>query len=138
MSKKFIFPLRIYYEDTDAAGVVYYANYLKYMERARTEWCSANGYELRELAEEYGFLMVVRNVNVEYLKPARLGDRLEVVSEAKNAGKTSMVFQHVIRSSENHNLVFCKGSVTLVAVNSNNMRPCKIISKLSEGITHGN
>ena len=73
----FRFPLRVYYEDTDAAGVVYYANYLKFMERARTEWLAALGFDLAEFEQSHGVLFVVARMEIEYRAPARLGDRLE-------------------------------------------------------------
>ncbi|MBM3539156.1 MAG: tol-pal system-associated acyl-CoA thioesterase [Alphaproteobacteria bacterium] len=73
-----VFPLRVYYEDTDAAGIVYYANYLKFAERARTEWLRAKGIGQRELSEDEGVAFAVRRVSVEYLMPARLDDALEV------------------------------------------------------------
>lgn len=73
-----VFPVRVYYEDTDAAGIVYYANYLKFAERARTEWLRAKGVGQRDLSEQEGVAFAVRRVSVEYLMPARLDDALEV------------------------------------------------------------
>ena len=78
IDKHFRFPLRVYYEDTDAGGVVYYANYLAFMERARTEWLRAIGYENRQLMDELGVVFAVRRACVDYLGPARLDDLLEV------------------------------------------------------------
>jgi acyl-CoA thioester hydrolase len=86
------FPVRVYYEDTDAAGVVYYANYLKFMERARTEWLRELGYEQTELAREQGIVFVARSIAVEYLKPARLDDKLEIVSRIDSASRAQIVF----------------------------------------------
>ena len=76
--QEFRLPVRVYYEDTDAAGVVYYANYLRYMERARTEWLAALGFDLAALELEHGIVFAVRRVDIEYRLPARLGDRLDV------------------------------------------------------------
>jgi acyl-CoA thioester hydrolase len=73
-----VYPVRVYYEDTDAAGIVYYANYLKFAERARTEWLRAKGVGQRALSESQGVAFAVRRVSVEYLKPALLDDALEV------------------------------------------------------------
>jgi len=93
----FVFPIRVYYEDTDAAGVVYYASYLKFFERARTEWLRALGFEQRGLAE-LGVAFVARSVSVEYLKPARLDDALNIVSEIGSVGRAQIVFaQRVLR-----------------------------------------
>ena len=69
---------RVYWEDTDGGGVVYYANYLKFMERARTEWLRSLGHQQHEIAEKFGFVFAVREARVNYLKPARLDDDLEV------------------------------------------------------------
>ncbi|MEJ1469461.1 MAG: YbgC/FadM family acyl-CoA thioesterase, partial [Candidatus Sedimenticola sp. (ex Thyasira tokunagai)] len=75
---EFIWPVRVYYEDTDSGGVVYYANYLKFMERARTEWLRQLGFEQDELLEKEGILFAVRRVAVDYLRPARFNDELLV------------------------------------------------------------
>jgi acyl-CoA thioester hydrolase len=88
---EFRLPVRVYYEDTDAAGVVYYANYLRYMERARTEWLRALGYEQTVLAQQ-GIAFAARSVTVDYLKPARLDDALEVVSSIVSLGGAQLVF----------------------------------------------
>ena len=97
----FRWPVRVYYEDTDAGGVVYYANYLKFMERARTEWLRCHGFELPALADEHGILFVVRAVEIEYLKPARFNDALDVTLELDEHGRSRMsVVQQVLRGSE--------------------------------------
>lgn len=92
-----VLPLRVYYEDTDAAGVVYYANYLKYAERARTELLSSLGFENARLAAEEGVAFAVRRCEVDYLKPARLGDRLEVVSSIAALGGASLDADQIVR-----------------------------------------
>ncbi|MDT3677924.1 MAG: YbgC/FadM family acyl-CoA thioesterase [Burkholderiaceae bacterium] len=74
----FAIPIRVYYEDTDAGGIVYYANWLRYFERARTDWLRALGFGHRALADEHGVLLVVRDVSVDYRRPARLDDELVV------------------------------------------------------------
>jgi len=94
----FVFPVRVYYEDTDAAGIVYYANYLKFFERARTEWLRTLGFEQRGLAEQ-GIAFAARSIVVEYLKPARLDDALNVVSEIESVGRVQVVFaQRILRA----------------------------------------
>jgi acyl-CoA thioester hydrolase len=96
----FRLPVRVYYEDTDAAGVVYYANYLRFMERARTEWLRALGYEQSALAR-HGIAFAARSSQVEYLKPARLDDAIEVVSTIVSLGRAQMVFaQRIERDGE--------------------------------------
>jgi acyl-CoA thioester hydrolase len=76
--QSFNWPVRVYYEDTDHAGVVYYANYLRYFERARTEWLRALGFEQPELAAQHQVIFVVRSIAVEYLQPARFNDVLQI------------------------------------------------------------
>jgi len=94
----FVFPVRVYYEDTDAAGIVYYANYLKFFERARTEWLRTLGFEQKRLVEDFGIAFAARSVSVEYLKPARLDDALNVVSEIESLGRVQIIFsQRILR-----------------------------------------
>ena len=78
--------MRVYYEDTDSGGVVYYANYLKFMERARTEWLRAHGFEQTELMREHGVIFVVRDVHISYLRPAVFNDLLQVSGERPRHG----------------------------------------------------
>lgn len=88
----FHLPVRIYYEDTDAGGVVYYANYLKYFERARTEWLRAAGFDQGELARERNLLFVVRSIEVQYQRPARLDDRITVTARTESIRRASVDF----------------------------------------------
>ena len=97
----FVFPLRVYYEDTDAGGVVYYANYLRYFERARTEWLRTLGFEQDELMRTRRIAFAARSVEVDYLKPARLDDELTIVSTLIKLGRAQMVFaQRAERNGE--------------------------------------
>ena len=97
MRPAFNLPVRVYYEDTDAAGVVYYASYLKFIERARTEWLRALGYEQARLAQESGIAFAVRSLSAEYLKPARLDDSLNVCTRMLSLGRAQLVFEQVIQ-----------------------------------------
>ncbi len=101
MSKpRFALPVRVYYEDTDAGGVVYYANYLRFLERARTEWLRALGFDQSVLMQQ-GIAFAARSISAEYLKPARLDDELVVVSTIESLGRAQLVFaQRVERSGE--------------------------------------
>jgi acyl-CoA thioester hydrolase len=92
--------VRVYYEDTDSGGVVYYANYLKYLERARTEFLRELGFAQRQLAEETGLAFAVRSLAVEYLKPARLDDLIEVVTVVEDLGRAQVTFVQSIRRAE--------------------------------------
>ena len=96
----FTLPVRIYYEDTDAGGVVYYANYLKFLERCRTEWLRAIGHDQGDLLRDPGIAFVVRSVAIEYLKPARLDDMLSVGLEVEKITKSQIFFrQHIRRAN---------------------------------------
>ena len=100
MAATFALPVRVYYEDTDAGGVVYYANYLRFMERARTEWLRALGYEQAALMTQ-GVAFAARSATVDFLKPARLDDELLVVCGVESLGRAQMVFrQRIERAGE--------------------------------------
>ena len=121
----FSWPIRVYWEDTDAGGVVYYANYLKFLERARTEWLSNLGLEQDHLAEEAGVLFVVRRVEADYLKPARFNDRLLVRSELAEVGRASLTMaQRVARGEE----PLLTARVKLACVERVGFRPARIPS----------
>jgi acyl-CoA thioester hydrolase len=93
--------LRVYYEDTDSGGVVYYANYLKFLERARTELLRTLGFEQRQLAEKTGLAFAVRSLSAEYLKPAKLDDLIEVSTRVIALGRAQVTFgQSIVRSGE--------------------------------------
>ena len=101
-------PIKIYYEDTDAQGVVYYANYLKFFERARTEFLREIGYKQKELMEE-GAIFVVREVSVEFRKPAKLDQKIEIHTQIIKAGKVSFDFNQEALSMEGD--LLCGGIV---------------------------
>ena len=127
----FAWPVRVYYEDTDAAGVVYYANYLKYMERARTEWLRASGFDQIELAERYGVIFVVRSAAIEYLAPARFNDELQVTVELikVGAGQIDLV-QRVLRGDA----LLAKAAVKVACVARTTMRPTRLPQPLATRI----
>jgi len=97
LASSFVLPVRVYYEDTDAAGVVYYANYLRFCERARTEWLRALGVEQQALMHSSGIAFVVRSVKADYLQPARLDDSLQVISHIGSLRRASLQFDQEIR-----------------------------------------
>jgi acyl-CoA thioester hydrolase len=127
--KKFIWPVRVYYEDTDAGGVVFYANYLKFFERARTEMLRAMGYEQDELIANEGIIFVVRSVQVDYLSPARFNEQLQVSADVSQAKKASLTFEQVITRGDD---VLCKGIIRIACLDAKDMRPKAIPEKLLE------
>ena len=116
----FIWPVRVYYEDTDAGGVVFYANYLKFFERARTEMLRAMGYEQDDLIANEGIIFVVRSVQVDYLRPARFNQQLQVSAKVSLAKKVSLIFEQVVTRSDD---ILCKGSVKIACLDAQTLRP---------------
>jgi acyl-CoA thioester hydrolase len=100
LSEPFRFPVRVYYEDTDAAGVVYYANYLKFMERARTEWMAALGFPLSAFEREHGVVFVVHRCEIDFRAPARLNDNLVVTVEDVHRGASRLVARQEVRRED--------------------------------------
>jgi len=116
----FSIPVRIYYEDTDTGGVVYYANYLRFMERARTDWLRAQGFEQTALADEHQIVLAVKQANIKYLKPAKLDDSLMVSAKITRIGSASITFnQQVSRARE----LLCDGEVRIVCLDTITFRP---------------
>jgi acyl-CoA thioester hydrolase len=123
----FRFPVRVYYEDTDAAGVVYYANYLKFLERARCEWLSARGFEVAALEQGHGIAFAVRRVEIDFLRPARLGDRLEVTFAVVEGHRSRLVArQEIFRGNE----LLTAAQVTVVCLDQARWKPVRIPSEL--------
>ena len=123
LGQPFLWPVRVYYEDTDAGGVVYYANYLRFMERARTEWLRAMGFEQSQLAAQLRVLFVVRAVNIDYLRPSRFDDSLQVTVEVVNVGGSRIRFvQRVLRGDEE----LVRAAVDVVCVNTDTFRPARV------------
>ena len=101
---EFVWPVRVYYEDTDSGGVVYHSNYLNFMERARTEWLRSLQLEQDGLINEYGIIFVVRSLSIDYLKPALFNDALYVKSKIKKLSRASLIFeQQIVKQSEENN-----------------------------------
>jgi acyl-CoA thioester hydrolase len=127
LSEPFRFPLTVYYEDTDAAGVVYYANYLKFMERARTEWLGSLGFGVAEFEAAHGVVFVVHRMEIEYRQPARLSDRLEATMELAELGRVRMVALQQVRRGTS---VLAEARVTLACVERSSFRPARIPAEL--------
>jgi len=127
----FAFRIRVYYEDTDAGGVVYYANYLKFMERARTEWLAALGFPLATFERMHGVAFVVRRLEIDFLGPARLNDALDVTVEAVERGASRLV---ATQSCRRDGIALANAHVTLACVDKAHWRPTRIPKPLSEAL----
>lgn len=119
-SKTFIWPVRVYYEDTDAGGVVYYANYLKFFERARTEMLRERGFEQDQLIESEGIIFAVRSVQVDYLKPAHFNELIQVSAEVVQAKKASFTFEQTITRGDD---VLTKSIIRCACLDAQTLRP---------------
>jgi acyl-CoA thioester hydrolase len=118
----FVHPVRVYWEDTDAGGIVYYANYLKFMERARTEWLRTLGVEQEILKADQGLMFVVVHAEVSFRKPARYGDGLQVSCSLEDSGRASMTFrQQVVREGSAEVLV--EGLVRIACLDAHKLKP---------------
>ena len=144
---EFTLRTRVYYEDTDAAGIVYHANYLKFMERARTEWLRQIGYDQRKLATEYQLGFVVRKMDIDFIRPARLDDELDIISTVKRCGKASIVFlQSVNRligngetqqtTSSQAPYIFCQAEVKVGCIDLATGAPQAMVDNLYREIKH--
>ena len=122
MTKDFIHKVKIYYEDTDAAGVVYYANYLKFLERARSEIIYSFDLSNKLLLNKYGVLIIVKSCNINYLKPSNLEDNLKIVSIIKSLKKASFIMKQIVKRD---NDIISEAEVHLATVNKKG-KPIKI------------
>ena len=135
----FTWPVRVYWEDTDAGGIVFYANYLKYFERARTEWLRARGVEQRQLQQDLGCIFVVSDVQLKYLRSARLDDQLLVTAHLSELGRSSFTIQQEARlatpqTPEAAPIVLCTGSVRIGWINRQTSKPARIPPDLQKAL----
>ena len=118
--KVFSLPVRVYYQDTDAGGVAYHANYVNFMERARTEWLRTFGYSNAGMMKELGVMFVVRTIKLDYLRPALLDDLLTVTAQIKEVGRSRVTLvQTILRGDE----LLTEGEVHLVCVDVKTFKP---------------
>ena len=122
-SVAFHWPVRVYWEDTDAGGVVYYANYLKFMERARSEWLRALGFEQDALRDGAGVIFVVRRVEVDYLSPARFNDEIDVDVSVHEVGRASLSLKQTLTRGSTR---LVSAQVRLACVDASHFKPVKI------------
>ena len=127
----FSWPVRVYWEDTDAGGIVFYANYLKFFERARTEWLRSMGIEQQRLKEITGGMFVVAETTIRYMRPARLDDELIVTASLQQCGRASMtIWQQVILK----NTLLCEGTIRIGWVDADSMQPARIPQNIIESL----
>jgi acyl-CoA thioester hydrolase len=130
----FVWPIRVYYEDTDAGGIVFYANYLKFFERARTEWLRGCGVDQHRLATEAGVLFVVRSTAVDYRSPARLDDVVTIVSRVERLRRVSVDF---IQAAWRGDTLLATGAIRVACVEQTAMRPIPIPDHVHEALQRG-
>ena len=128
----FEWPVRVYYEDTDCGGVVFYANYLKFMERARTEYLRHLGFEQDQLIEQLNILFAVRTVQLEYLSPAKFNDQLIVTAKLIGLKKASMLFEQTIYNTHNPDNTLCQGNIQIACLKADSFKPCAIPKAIVE------
>ena len=128
----FEFPVRVYWEDTDAGGIVFYANYLKFFERARTEWLRARGVNQQRLRDETGAIFVVTDSQIVWRRPARLDDELQVTVTLAEGGRASFVIeQQALRRGE----LLCEGRIRIGCVDAATLRPRRLPDLVSRAMT---
>ena len=114
--------IKVYYEDTDAGNVVYYANYLKFLERARTEMISSIGLSNKKLIDEHGIYIIVKSCKIEYKKPVMLEDLIEINSNVKSVTRSTIIMDQIIKKDEN---IVTESEIVLITVNKSG-KPVKI------------
>ena len=132
--KPYTWQVRVYYEDTDAGGVVYYANYLRFMERARTEWLRALGVEQDRLMQDRNVLFAVRSVQIEYKRPARFNDALSVTVEPVATRPASLSIRQAITHYQDEALLFAQADVNVVCLQADSFAPQPIPKDLLKEI----
>ena len=125
-------PVRIYWEDTDAGGIVFYANYLKFFERARTEWLRHLGVEQQALRQATGGMFVVSETQIKYHRPAQLDDLLRVTARMGEAGRASLV---IAQQAWRDKTLLCEGSIRIGWVEAATLKPARIPSSVLERLT---
>ena len=126
----FLWPVRVYYEDTDAAGIVYHANYLKFMERARTEWLRALGFEQDALAREHGVVFVITESTLAFKRAARFNDELVVRSTLERLRGATIEFAQAVTDQAGN--AFCSARNVVACVTANNLQPRRIPAHMME------
>lgn len=136
---EFIWPVRVYYEDTDSGGVVYHSNYLNFMERARTEWLRSMHLEQDDIVNEYGILFVVHSLSINYLKPALFNEALLVKTTIQKLTKASIAFEQLIvrkNDETDEEQILTKGVVKIVSLGVEQKRPVPLPEPIYTQFSH--
>jgi len=126
MPAPFVWPIRVYWEDTDASGVVYHANYLRWFERGRTEWLRDRGYDQEKLRLEIGIAFTVADLSIQYRRPARLDDQVEVVTSVEEVKNVTLTLAQVLRKAGNPDEVMARATVRVACIDANTFMPKRI------------
>ena len=133
----FVWPLRVYWEDTDAGGIVFYANYLKFFERARTEWFRSLGYSQQELKDTTGCMFIVSQTQLKYSHPAFLDDELHISTKVSEVGGASLVIEQSAMKRDplsERTVVLCEGSIRIAWVQVGSLKPSRIPKDILQSI----
>ena len=131
MTATFSIPVRVYYEDTDSGGVVYHSNYLNFMERARTEWLRALGFEQDELLREHGVIFAVSSVSVAFHKPARFNELLAVTVALERRGAASLTLKQEVRRGDE---LLASGEVRIACIDAQRFVPVAIPARVADSV----
>jgi acyl-CoA thioester hydrolase len=123
LPKVFALPVRVYFQDTDAGGVVYHASYVNFLERARTEWLRSYGYSSLGMMREFGVLFVVRSIKLDYLKPALLDDMLAVSAQTRDIGRSRVTLHQTVQRNDE---LLVEAEIHLVCVTKDAFKPVAI------------
>ena len=138
-ASNFQWPLRVYWEDTDAGGIVFYANYLKFFERCRTEWLRSLGIEQHTLREQSGGMFIVSETSVRYLQPSRLDDKLIVTAKLQEKGRASLIITQQVflknkATAESPTTLLCEATIRIGWVEANSLKPARIPTPLLDSL----
>jgi len=134
MEKEFIWQIRTYYEDTDAGGVIFYANYLRFMERARTEWLRNMGFDHKQLIDKYKLLFAVKNLTIDYIKPGYLDNLLTITSKLLDNCRASLTFQQNIKNEDDE--LLSQAKVKVACINAETLKASAMPEELLMELTN--
>lgn len=135
-AEPFLWPIRVYHEDTDNGGIVYHANHLRFLERARTEWLRHCGYSQEAMKRELGVLFAVRSLEIHYRKPAFLDDPLVVETIVERRRRAALHFRQRLHHAEDYNYTVCEAEVEVACIGTEDYRPRPIPQILDRELTH--